>query len=85
MVSNSVNRWKIPSIWVKMRILKNITQTQSIDYFLRFLSNIEKPMTITDGIFLPFECLEIVQKKINSTTNMYNNINHAVLFTRRSK
>jgi|18_taG_2_1085343.scaffolds.fasta_scaffold00338_9 hypothetical protein len=72
-------------IYVPRKMLDSVTHSRSLDYFLRFLSNIDRVMTVTDeNILLPFECLELIQKKVNSVKNMYNNIHNAVLAVGRT-
>ena len=61
------------------------SRVRDIDYFLRFLYNVNKQMTLLslsnneEKLFIPVSVLEFLNKKINSTRFLFNNIDRAII------
>jgi len=75
-------------IFIPSMLINEVKYTRDLDYFLRFLYNVSKKMTIINleyrnNLFIPVDCIKILKQKINSLKKTYNNIEKAIIKVRR--
>lgn len=75
---------KSTKVYIPERYFNNIQFMRELDYFFTFLNSLSHELVEYAGKIYPFEAFDNVQKKINSLTNTYHNIDKAVIMSRRS-